>query len=177
MNRVKRKTDNHNPGNFSLLRSWQDNNNLVFSQVCRCFEGYEPLPWANNLVSWECLLLFFSIVNLNFFCGWLFLPNFIQWKIITYCILTFFTMTKIKYSVIITMLVMCVMSAACSKRDPKGLHSSFHRAFSKGRTDDSNSLLDTFSLSWSGNFNFSNSLEGIQKIFEGIFTCEYICVA
>ena len=85
-------------------------------------------------------------------------------------------MTKIKYSVIITMLVMCVMSAACSKRDPKGLHSSFHRAFSKGRADDSNSLLDTFSLSWSGNFNFSNSLEGIQKIFEGIFTCEYICV-
>lgn len=81
-------------------------------------------------------------------------------------------MAKIKYSVIITMLVMCVMSAACSKRDPKALHSSFHRAFSTGKNENSNSLLDTFSLSWSGNFDFSNTFEGIQKIFEGIVTCE-----
>ena len=82
-------------------------------------------------------------------------------------------MAKIKYSVIITILVMCMMSAVCSKRDPKVLHSSFHRAFSTGKNENSNSLLDTFSLSWSGNFDFSKTFEGTQKIFEGIFTCKY----
>ena len=81
-------------------------------------------------------------------------------------------MAKIKYSVIITIFVMCLMSAASSKRDPKVLHSSFHRAFSTGRNENSNGLLDTFSLSWSGNFDFSNKFEGVQKIFEGIFKCK-----
>ena len=36
-----------------------------------------------------------------------------------------------------------------------------------------NSLLDTFSLSFVGNFNFANAIEGIKKIVEGIASCEY----
>jgi hypothetical protein len=34
------------------------------------------------------------------------------------------------------------------------------------------SLLDTFSLSFAGNFDFSHILEGLKKIFDGIGTCK-----
>ena len=79
-------------------------------------------------------------------------------------------MAHIKYfTTIIAILLMCVMSAN-SERDPKKIHSSF-RTLSNGQE---NSLLDTFSLSWSGNFDFSKSFGGMQKIFEGIFTCKYL---
>jgi hypothetical protein len=65
---------------------------------------------------------------------------------------------------------MCIVSAY-SEREAKRIHSSFRASSSSGKRENSqNSLLDTFSLSWSGNFDFSRSFSGIQKIFEGIFT-------
>ena len=33
-------------------------------------------------------------------------------------------------------------------------------------------LLDTFSLSFVGNLNFSNAIHGVQKIIEGIASCK-----
>ena len=33
-------------------------------------------------------------------------------------------------------------------------------------------LLDTFSLSFVGNLNFSNAINGVQKIIEGIASCK-----
>ena len=35
------------------------------------------------------------------------------------------------------------------------------------------SLLDTFSLSFVGNFDFSQIMEGTRKIFEGLATCKF----
>ena len=34
-------------------------------------------------------------------------------------------------------------------------------------------ILDTFSLSFVGNFNFANAIEGLRKIVEGIASCTY----
>ena len=82
-------------------------------------------------------------------------------------------MARIKYLTVITLILMCVMSVY-SEREAKRIHSSFRASSSSGKRENSqNSLLDTFSLSWSGNFDFSRSFAGIQKIFEGIFTCKY----
>ena len=36
----------------------------------------------------------------------------------------------------------------------------------------SNGILDTFSLSFVGNFNFANAVEGARKIMAGIANCE-----
>jgi hypothetical protein len=36
-----------------------------------------------------------------------------------------------------------------------------------------NGLLDTFSLSFSGDFDFSHIIDGIRKIFEGIGKCKF----
>ena len=33
-------------------------------------------------------------------------------------------------------------------------------------------ILDTFSLSFVGNLNFSNAVQGVQKIVEGLASCE-----
>ena len=33
-------------------------------------------------------------------------------------------------------------------------------------------ILDTFSLSFVGNLNFSNAIQGVQKIVEGLASCE-----
>ena len=82
-------------------------------------------------------------------------------------------MASIKYLTVITLILMCVLSAY-SEREAKRIHSSFRASSSSGKRENSqNSLLDTFSLSWSGNFDFSRSFAGFQKIFEGIFTCKY----
>lgn len=40
--------------------------------------------------------------------------------------------------------------------------------------DTNNGLLDTFSLSFVGNLNFANAVEGVYKIVEGIASCEYL---
>ena len=82
---------------------------------------------------------------------------------------SFFNMARIKYLTVITLILMYVTSAY-SEREAKRIHSSFRASSSSGKRENSqNSLLDTFSLSWSGNFDFSRSFAGVQKIFEGIF--------
>ena len=35
-------------------------------------------------------------------------------------------------------------------------------------------ILDTFSLSFVGNFNFANAIDGVKKIVEGVGNCNYI---
>ena len=82
-------------------------------------------------------------------------------------------MVSMKYFAITAILIFCIVSAH-SERDPKRIRSSIHRSSSRDNKENSNSLLDTFSLSWSGDVHFSKMLEGIRKIFEGLFTCEYI---
>ena len=37
----------------------------------------------------------------------------------------------------------------------------------------SSGILDTFSLSFVGNLNFSNAIQGLQKIVEGLASCEF----
>ena len=50
------------------------------------------------------------------------------------------------------------------------------RTISYSADNDNNAgLLDTFSLSFVGNFSFSKALEGIRKIVEGIATCKHHC--
>ena len=44
-----------------------------------------------------------------------------------------------------------------------------------GESDGKNELsgiLDTFSLSFVGNFNFANAIDGIKKIIEGVASCK-----
>ena len=66
-------------------------------------------------------------------------------------------------------LIMCLVLSVSSEREAKRLHSTIRA--STGNAD-SNSLLDTFSLSWSGDFDFSRTLEGVSKILEGIASCK-----
>ena len=82
-------------------------------------------------------------------------------------------MANIKLFAITAILIICI-SSANSERGPKRISSSFPRVSTRGNKENPNSLLDTFSLSWSGDFHFSKMFEGIRKIFEGLFTCEYI---
>ena len=35
-------------------------------------------------------------------------------------------------------------------------------------------ILDTFSLSFVGNFNFANAIDGVKKIVEGVANCKLI---
>ena len=39
--------------------------------------------------------------------------------------------------------------------------------------DGESSILDTFSLSFVGNFNFANAIDGVRKIVEGIANCTH----
>lgn len=39
-------------------------------------------------------------------------------------------------------------------------------------TDNGYGILDTFSLSFVGNLNFANAIEGVKKIVEGISNCK-----
>ena len=41
-----------------------------------------------------------------------------------------------------------------------------------GGSNSGGGLLDTFSLSFVGNLNFSNAIQGLQKIIEGLASCE-----
>jgi hypothetical protein len=55
---------------------------------------------------------------------------------------------------------------ATESREPRG------RIF--GKAVQRTSLLDTMSLSFAGNFDFSQIFEGVKKIFEGIATCKFL---
>ncbi len=41
-----------------------------------------------------------------------------------------------------------------------------------GDDGDDDGLLDTFSLSFVGNFNFAKAIEGVTKIVDGVSNCE-----
>lgn len=47
--------------------------------------------------------------------------------------------------------------------------------YGKAKVRQRSSLLDTFSLSFVGNFDFSQIIDGLKKIFEGFATCKISC--
>lgn len=44
--------------------------------------------------------------------------------------------------------------------------------YGKTKVRQRSSILDTFSLSFVGNFDFSQIIDGLKKIFEGLATCK-----